>query len=67
MIYYPWKMYGRYADEMEDTVCGNDEQDCLMRLIELAENHGGLVFYTGVGDEDYVDGEYIGKENFIYE
>ena len=41
--------------------------DCMCELIEKQKQHGNLVWYSGVTDEDYVDGEYIGRDNFIYE
>lgn len=66
-IVYPWKMCGRYADDFEIIVGGADESDCMEKLIGLTEKHGDLVWYTGYTDEDYVAGEYIGRENFIYE
>lgn len=62
-----WKMVGRYADDEEICVGGCDEEDCIYKLIELQEKHGELTWYSGVCDEDYVDGEYIGRENFIYD
>lgn len=64
---FPWMMVGRYADDEEITVCGFDEEDCIMKLIAKQEKHGELTWYSGVNDEDYVDGEYVGRENFIYE
>lgn len=39
----------------------------MYELIEKQKQHGNLVWYSGVTDEDYVDGEYIGRDNFIYE
>jgi hypothetical protein len=60
-------MVGRYADDEEIIVGGNDEEDCMCELIEKQKQHGNLVWYSGVTDEDYVDGEYIGRDNFIYE
>lgn len=66
-IIYPRKMVGRYADDEEIIVGGNDEEDCMYELIEKQKQHGNLVWYSGVTDEDYVDGEYIGRDNFIYE
>ena len=64
---FPWMMVGRYADAEEITVGGFDEEDCMMKLIAKQEKHGELTWYSGVNDEDYVDGEYVGRENFIYE
>lgn len=66
-IVYPWKMWGGYADDFEIIVGGIDESDCMEKLIDLMEKHGKLVWYTGYTDEDYEAGEYIGRENFIYE
>ena len=62
---YSWKMIGRYADDEEVTVGGQSEEDCMYKLIEKQEKHGDLIWYSGITDEDYVDGEYIGRENFI--
>lgn len=64
---YPWKMVGRYEDDYEAEVGGSDEEDCMEKLIDLQEEHGKLVWYSGFSDEDYESGEYIGKDNFIYE
>ena len=67
VIIYPWKMCGRYADEYEITVGGFDETDCMCKLCDLQEKHGELEWYSGYSDEDYVFGEYIGADNFIYD
>lgn len=45
---------------------GNDEEDCMQRLIDLQEKHGDLTWYSGYVDQDYATGEYIGRENFVY-
>ncbi len=66
-ICWPWKMEGRYADGTEAVASGNDENDCMCKLIDLTKKHGDLVWYGGYGDEDYCDGEYIGEENFFYD
>ena len=66
IILTPWKMIGRYADDEEIEIGGCDEEDCMCKLIDLQEKHGELVWYSGMCDEDYVDGEYIGRENFVY-
>ena len=66
-ICFPWKMVGRYADDEEIYVGGYDEADCMCKLIDKQEKHGELTWYSSVNDEDYVDGEYIGRENFIYD
>ena len=67
MILYPWKMVGQYEDGEEIEVGGSDESDCMCSLIDLQEKHGELVWYSGFSDEDYQAGEYIGRENFIYD
>lgn len=66
-LLYPWKMIGRYVDDAEITVEGYDEEDCMCKLVDLQEQHGELTWYCGVSDEDYVDGEYIGRDNFIWD
>ena len=66
-VLYPWKMVGRYGnEEIEIEAYGLNEEDCMYKLISLQDKYGPLVWYSGVTDEDYVDGEYIGKSNFIY-
>ena len=60
----PWRMCGEYVDSFCVTVGGNDEEDCMGKLIDLQEQHGDLTWFSGYQDEDYVAGEYIGKENF---
>lgn len=64
---YPWKMVGRYADDAEVEVGGFDEEDCMSKLIDMIDKHGDLTWYSGFSDEDYEAGEYIGRENFIYD
>lgn len=64
---YPWKMVGRYADDEVVTVGGSSEEDCMEKLAALEKKHGELTWYSGVSDEDYAFGEYIGRENFIYD
>lgn len=66
-ICYPWKMCGEYADGYETVVGGFDESDCMGKLIDGTEKHGDLTWYSGYNDEDYTDGEYIGRENYIYD
>ena len=66
-ICWPWKMVARYADSEEIEVGGNSEEDCMERLAELEEQHGEMTWYSGVSDEDYANGEYIGRDNFIYD
>lgn len=57
---YPFKMIGRYEDDDEEIVGGDDENDCMYKLIELQDVHGNLVWYSTYYDEDYIDGYYIG-------
>ena len=33
---YPWKMVGRYEDDYEAEVGGNNEEDCMEKLIDLS-------------------------------
>ena len=58
-ILYPFKMAGRYEDDTEIEVGGFDEEDCMCKLIEIHDSgkHGNLVWYSGVTDEEYIDGE----------
>lgn len=66
-ILTPWKMYGEYEDGTEIVVGGFNEYDCMDKLCYRQREHGELMFYTGINNEDYVDGEYIGRDNFIYD
>lgn len=66
-VIYKWKICGKFADGFEITVGGADEYECMGKLGDLTEKHGELVWYSGYTDENYEAGEYIGKENFIYE
>ena len=66
-ICWPWKMVARYADGAEIEVGGNSEEDCMERLAAFEEAHGEMTWYSGVCDEDYANGEYIGRDNFIYD
>lgn len=50
-ICWPWRMAARFADGEEIEVGGNSEEDCMERLAALEEKHG----------------EYIGRDNFIYD
>lgn len=65
-ICFPWKMVGEYEDGHEAIVSGSSEDDCMYKLIHLQDKHGELTWYSGYEDEDYSGGEYIGRENFIY-
>ena len=60
-IITPWKMIAKYADGEEIYVGGQDEEDCMYKLIAKQEKHGELVWYSGVCDDNYVCGEYVDK------
>ena len=62
---WPWKMIGEYANGESVCVVGFSEEECMGKLIGFEEKYGKLTWYSGVTDEDYVSGEYIGRENFI--
>lgn len=66
-ICFPWRMIGRYDDGVEIIVNGFNEDECMYKLIELQNKHGKLEWYSGLCDEDYANGEYIGRDNFIYD
>ena len=70
-IMYPFKFIGRFEDNKGDwteiiTYSSFSESDCIQQLIDLQDKYGQLTWYSGCNDEDYVDGEYVGRENFIY-
>ena len=67
VILEPWRICGKYEDGFYVTVGGNNEEECIQKLSDLEEKHGSLVWYSGHQDEDYESGEYIGRENFIYD
>lgn len=66
-ILEPFRMCGRFADNYEVTIGGNDENDCMCGLTVMTEQHGELVWWSGYRDEDYENGEYIGQGNFVYD
>lgn len=66
-ICWPWRIAARFTDGEEIEVGGNSEEDCMERLAALEEKHGEMTWYSGVSDEDYANGEYIGRDNFIYD
>ncbi len=66
-ILEPFRMCGRFVDDFEVTVGGNDDDDCISKLDNLTERHGELIWYSGYVDDDYENGEYIGRENFKYD
>ena len=66
-IVYPFKYYAEYTDGTARYFYGTSEDNCIGQIADSQAKHGRCVYYTGVNDEDYVDGEYVGAENFIYE
>lgn len=66
-VMYPCIMLGEFEDGYSTEMPGADIGDCLWKLDKLQDKHGELIWYSGLNDEDYVDGEYVGRENFIYE
>lgn len=66
-ILEPWRMCGEYEDGFTVTVGGDNEEICMDLLAGLESKHGKLTWYSGYSNEDYVAGEYIGRENFIYD
>ena len=66
-VIYPFKMIGRYEDESEVIVGDSNEENCMYKLCKLEDKHGSLIWYACYCDEDYVDGEYVGSDNFIYD
>lgn len=37
-IFEPWRICGEYKDGFSVTVGGNDEEDCMQRLIDYRKN-----------------------------
>ena len=68
-ILWPWKIAARYEDGFETVVNGNSDEDCMCKVDDLTYQHGACVWYSGYcdADYDYVDGEYVGRENLIYD
>lgn len=66
-ILYPFIFLAKYEDGTSLSFGGNDEDDCMYKITKAIEKHGDCVWYGGYNDEDYVAGEYIGRENMIYE
>lgn len=67
MIKYPFYYYAEYADGASLYSKGFSEDECIQNIADQVAEHGECTMYTGVNDDDYVDGEYVGSENFIYE
>lgn len=58
-ILYPWLMYAEYENGKAVYFGGNSEYDCMDKIAQAEGWNGPCTYYTGVNDEDYVDGEYI--------
>lgn len=61
-----WKgnfaMVARYEDNTEFTFYGRDEDDCVSKMADAQDKHGDVTWYSGLCDDDYVDGEYCPME-----
>lgn len=62
-VCYPWVVIGEFEDGYSYEMPGNDIGDCIAKLDKLTAKHGDLIWYGGLNDEDYVDGEYVGSDN----
>ena len=67
MLLWPWKISASFEDGHETVVCGFSDEHCMEKIDSLTYRHGSCTWYSGYCDEDYVNGEYIGRENMIYE
>ena len=56
MFLTEWKVWGIFEDSFDAIVCGNTEQECMEKLCNIS-GHGNLVWYSGLTDDDYIDGE----------
>ncbi len=59
-------MVAIYEDGEEIEAGGNSEAEYMERLAQFQDEHGEMTWYSGVTDENYQCGEYIGRDNFIY-
>ena len=66
-ICYPWCFYAEYKDGTKCYFYGNSEDECMQKVCDAISIYGECEYYTGIDDEDYAAGEYIGRDNFIYE
>lgn len=66
-VKYPFCYYAEFEDGKSRNFSGFSEEDCICSIADFESKHGKCTYYTGVNDDDYVDGEYVGAENFIYE
>lgn len=63
---YHFEMYAEYEDDYSCYIYDEDEESCMCTIAELTNEHGSCVYYTGVESEDRTCGEWIGRENYIY-
>ena len=66
-LLWPYKLCVRFKDDYEVVINGNSDEDCICKMGDMQDIHGEVTWYSGYCDEDYVDGEYVGRENFVYE
>lgn len=64
---YNFEMYAEYEDGYSCYIYGEDEESCMYEIGVLVDKHKECIYYTAVNDEDRTDGEWIGRENYIYE
>ena len=57
-VKYPFCYYAEFEDGKSRNFSGFSEEECICSIADFKSN---------VNDDDYVDGEYVGAENFIYE
>ena len=60
-LYYPCKYYAEYEDGFTSYFHGDSADDCMNRITTMTELHGDCIYYTGVTDEVYDNGEYVGE------
>lgn len=62
-----YKMVARYENEEEIVVGGENEEDCMAKLIELTEEYGMITWYSGYFGDEYEAGEYVGEKMLFQE
>jgi hypothetical protein len=55
-------LVARYEDDIDITFYGRDEDDCIWQMAQQRDKYGEVTWYSGVNDDDYVDGEYCPME-----
>lgn len=56
---YPYSVDGKFNDGYKTTAVGCTEQECVEKLGNMADTHGGLEWYSGTCDDYYNNGELI--------